>query len=264
MNIEKNIRAQARNALSGGWVTVIAAFFLLSMLIYLSNCVIMSFSNFTNIFTDDGKIKSGADVTFTIISCSAVLILVLLSPFKNGFYKICYQLSNGEKADFGEMFYFFKGNKYFTTLQFNLILALRIIVNLLIGLIPYFLLNLTVYLFSLQLLTTVAANEIIEIIRVILVVLAIVFAVFRSSALYITEFLFIEYDGECSSRLFKMSRAITKRHGKDLRRLFVSFLPWIALCFFALPAIYVFPYITTAFATSSKWLIKLYKEGTQI
>ena len=81
MNIEKNIRTQARNALSGGWVTVIAAFFLLSMLIYLSNCVIMSFSNFTNIFTDDGKIKSGADVTFTIISCSAVLILVLLSPF---------------------------------------------------------------------------------------------------------------------------------------------------------------------------------------
>lgn len=260
MNIEKTIRSQAKSALNGKWVAVTAGFFLLSAVVSLLITLVYVFGNFFCIWTEDDVIKNGYETAFTVIVCISVLIGVFLSPFKNGFLKLCYDIVSDKEADFGVMFYFFKRNKYLTTIQFNLIMAVKIIINILIGLIPYFILSQITYFFSIQLMPTVTANEIVFYIKIALVVLGIIFAVIRSVRLFITEFLYIENDAD-EKGIFQAARKINKKHGKSQRKLFYGFIPWIALCFFVLPMIYVFPYLTATFANSSKWLIKLYKEG---
>lgn len=264
MKIEKQIRFQAKDALKDNWISPLSGLFLLIAVNTLLVTLVYTAGFFMNIFTDEGELKSGCVITYTIIVCSSVLIAVLISPLKNGFMKICYKLSNGEEADYGDMFYFFSGNKYFQTLQFNLILAVKIIINILIGLIPFFILNITAWAFSLQLLTTVTANEIFSYANITLFVLGIIIAVLLSVKIIVSEFIFIDNDADDLAEVFAASRNILKKHKRDINNLFYSFILWIALCFFVFPALYVIPYITTAFATSSKWLIKLNKEGNTV
>lgn len=264
MKIEKQIRFQAKDALKNKWVSPISGLFVIIAAITLLVNLVYSAGFLTNIFNEEGNLKNGFDIAFTTIVCTAVLIAVLISPLLNGFMKICYSLSKEEDTGFGDVFYFFLGNKYFQTLQFNLIISVRIIFNILIGLIPFFILNSITYFFSIQLLTTVAANDIFGYVSTALFILGIIIGVLLSIKLIISEFVFIENDGENLSDVFKTSRAVLKKHKTDLNNLFYSFIPWIALCFFVLPSLYVIPYFTTSFATTSKWLIKLQKEGNTL
>lgn len=260
MNIEKQIRSQAKEALNGNWTAVISGFFVICGALVTAYVFTLAAGSLFNIWTEDGLLKRGCDGILTSIVCISVLIVILLSPFKNGFLKICYETTNGRKADFSDIFYFFKGNKYLNTLQFNLLIAVRIILNILIGLIPYFIFSLITYLFSIELMPTVTANEVVFIIKIVLISIGIAFAIINSSKYYLTDFLYIDNDGDTTD-VFKASKAILKVHKKSLRKLFLSFVFWLALCFFIIPSLYVVPYMTTSFAQSSKWLIILYKEG---
>ena len=260
MSIEKTIRSQARYSLKENWIPAISGFFLLATVFFLLVTFVVCAGDIFNIWTEDGLLKKNCENTLMIIVCLAVLLGVFLSPFKNGFYKLCYDIADNKKADFASMFYFFKGNKCLTTLQFNLLIAVRIILYLIIGLIPYYLLSIATYLFSIQLMPTVEANETVSVLKTIFIILAVVFAVTESVKLFLAEFLFIENDGD-SSEVFRCAKAISKVHGKSLRKQFLSFVFWIALCFFVFPLIYVLPYFSTTYANSSKWLIRLYKEG---
>lgn len=260
MSKEKTIKAQASSALSGNWVTAVAGLFFvfaLGLIIYL--CTQLAETIF-GIWTEDGMLKEGGDTVFTVIISAAVLGYVLISPVKNGFFKLCYNLSKGARADFGDLLYFFKRNNYIDTVEFNLLIAIRIIINILLALIPYFLIKAATIIFSVQLLTTVTANEIFSVINIILFILGIIIGLFLSVRLLTAEFAYIEFGNDFKT-VFTASRAIVKSYKKDLNGLFYSFIAWISLCFFVLPAIYVIPYFTTSFANSSKWLLKMYKEG---
>lgn len=260
METEKKIRTQAKNALNGNWTAAAAGLFLifaLSLLLFLLYYFAVNIINIFNGNTYDGVYEA----SIVILICLLVLSGFALSPVLNGFFKICYNIANKKEADFSDAFYFFKRNKYFTTVQFNLIIAFKIILNFIVGLIPYFAVTLITGIFSLQLLNTVIANEVFFSVQAFLFALGATFAVIRSLRLFITNFLYIENDRIDFQEIFSISRKINKIHSKDLTLLFFTFLAWIASCFFVLPAIYVIPYFTTAFANSSKWLIQLYKEG---
>ncbi len=260
MNVEKKIRSQAKEALDGNWLAVISGFFVLCGAVIIAYVFTLAAGSLFNIWTEDGLLRRGCDITLTVIVCVSVLIFLLLSPFKNGFYKICYEIARGRKADFGDVFYFFKRNKYLNTLQFNLITTVKIILNILIGLIPYFIFSLVTYLFSIELMPTVEANEVVFYAKTAIASLGLVFSVINCAKLFLTDFLYIENDGDMDG-VFKASRAILKVHKNSLKKLFLSFTFWLALCFFVVPGIYVVPYMTASFAQSSKWLIILYKEG---
>lgn len=260
MNVEKIIKAQSREAMNGKWISLVAGFLLLSAMICLVVTGVDLAVSVFGIRNENGMLKPNTENIFTVIVCTGVLVFMLLTPAKNGFLKICYNIASGKEGELKDAFYFFKRNKFLSALQFNLLLTVRFIVNILIGLIPFFILWAVTYFFSLQLLTTVTANEIAYYIQLVFFITGIVFGIIRSAKLYIADFLFIENDGETENTI-SASKAILKKHGKDAFRLFISFIPWIALCFFVLPAIYVIPYMSTSFATSSKWLIRLYKDG---
>lgn len=263
MNTEKKIRLQTKDYLKGNWVTAASGFFVLAASLFLVFAFEESFEYLFNIWTEDGALKSGSETVFTVIACVSVLAAILLSPFKNGFFKMCYNIVNDKEADLQDVFYFFKRNKYLTTLQFNLIMIIRIAFNFFIGLIPCIILNVLTFSFSVQLLPTVEANEIVFYINIVLIVLGVIYGIISSVKFFITEFLFIENDAEMSG-VFSVSGKIIKSYRKSILKLFLGFLPWIALCFFVVPSIYVVPYLTSTFADSSKWLIKLYKEGKVI
>lgn len=260
MSIEKTIKSQSRNSLADNWIPAAAGFLILfaaGIIAYLTTEIL---GYFGNIWTEDGLLKSGAEIPFTVSICCGVLAAVLISPLKNGFNKLCYNISVTGKADVQDLFYFFFRNKYIVTLEYNLITALKVILRILLGLIPYFIVKAMTLLFSIELLTTVTANDIFAAVEIILFILGIIAGLILSIPLLLSEFAYVEFDGDLG-KTFSASRAIIKEYRKSYFTLFFSFTPWILLCYLVLPAFYVFPYIVTSFANSSKWLLKLYKEG---
>ncbi len=260
MSIEKTIKSQSRTALSDNWITVVSGFFLVcaaALLVYLTGLI----SGYIgNIWDENGFLIRGNEIFFTVTVCLAVITAVLISPFKNGFYKLCYNISLTGNADFSDMFYFFKGNKYIITLEMNLIIALKALLRFVLGLVPYFIVKALTVFFSVELLTTVAANEIFSAVEIILLVIGAIAGVLLSIPLFVYQFAYIEFEDD-TEKVFNSSKSIIKKYKKNFYTLFFSFIPWIAMCFFVLPAIYAVPYITTSFADSSKWLLKLYKEN---
>ncbi len=263
MNINETIKSQSGNALKDNRIAATAGFLLLAAAISFVYIVFLIIGTAGDIWEENGAVKAGNDIYFMIMMCICVLTAIAVSPFKNGFMKLCYNIAKGNKGDVSDMFYFFKRNKYLNTIEFNLILTLKILLRIAIGLIPYFAVKVLTYFFSVQLLTTVTANDIFEIISAVLFVLGCIAGLILSVKLFADEFAYIEYEDNFET-VFKASKTIKKKYSKSYYALFFSFVPWVLLSLLVIPAIYVLPYLTTAFANSSKWLILLYKEGKMV
>ncbi len=260
MNIIEQLKSQSRNALKDNRVAATAGVLLFAAAISFVYIVFLIMGTAGDIWDENGALKAGNDIFITVMMCICVLTAVAVSPFKNGFMRLCYNIAKGNKGDVSDMFYFFKRNKYLNTIEFNLIIALKVLFRLILGLIPYFAVKAMTYFFSVQLLTTVTANDIFEVVSAVLFVLGCIAGLILSVKLFADEFAYIEYEDDLDS-VFKVSKIIKKKYSKSYFALFFSFAPWILLSLLVIPAIYVLPYLTTSFANSSKWLILLYKEG---
>ena len=96
---------------------------------------------------------------------------------------------------------------------------------------------------------------------IILLITSIITLLVDFAVLSVAQFLYIDNPNWEMKSYFKSAKIINKYHYYDNFKLCLSFLPWIASCYFVLPMFYVVPYFTESLATSAKWLIKLYKDG---
>ena len=259
MKAEKIIRAQARGALKGNWVAAVSGVFTV-LVFYL--LVFFIFSLTVNIFdvsTENGMIKSGGEISYLLILCFTFVLVVAVSPVKNGFTRLCYKIQSDGDADFKEIFYFFSGIKiYFKAIHFNILYALRRLLCYLIAAVPYAAFTLAVG--ALSVFITVSA-DIVFVIGTVLSALGIALGFLISLRFLPAQFIFA---AELEQNAFIANKYTVKGHYRDLIKLAVSFIPWALLCFFVLPALYVIPYFFTSAATSTKWLFKLYKEGKSV
>lgn len=254
------IRSQSRAALKGNWVAAVAGVFTLLAFIFLGEFIYSLLILSSGAFDANDNLRHGAEPVLLAVLCLSFLLIFALTPIKNGVFRMFYNLSENKKCELSDVFYFFNRNLYFKTLAFNALTALKLALNILIGLSPYIICSVICELFSDVILTTVSANEILETVKIILLSLGFAAAAVLSLRLLVTEFL---YGAQLSERPFTETRLTLKGHSADLFKLFISFILWILLCFFVLPIFYVIPYFLTSFATSTKWLFKLYKEGTR-
>lgn len=248
MEIEKKIRTQARGALVGKWSTAVAGLFVVFGVISIAACLLFAGVSGFDVYNEDDVLRQGSEPILCAVIGVVFLWLVIMSPIKNGFYRLCFNITNGRPAELSDIFYYFR-NGYFRTLGFNL----RIFIRKLLG---------ALFCFSLYILNLFTfQNVILESLYFGIGVTATAIWFVR---LLPSQFVFIEFCGMRVSDVLRLGSRLGSEHLKDYLLLVFSYIPWVLLCFLVLPALYVIPYMNTALATTSKWLINIFKEGNRI
>lgn len=260
MNTEKIIRSQAKKSLNGNWAVAVSGLFVLLAELFLVTVFYSILTGLTGLY-DGEKLKPGAEPIMIIILVFTLLLCFALSPFENGFYRLCYNIASDRSDGLRDMFYFFSGTKqYFKALQFNIIIALKKILYSIIGFAPYIFFEI---IKSIVLMTASSASltQTFGVVEAIIFAVCTVATVIINIRLVIPEFVFVD---NFEANVFDIAKAISKKHIKEYYKLIATFIIWILSCMFVLPALYVIPYLTTSLGTTSKWLINMYKEGKTV
>jgi len=256
MRTEKIIRSQAKESLKGNWTSAVAGFFLLFAAFLIVQALFELLLSVTGVLSGE-EVNKGSETKVLIISIVTFFLAFALTPFKNGFIRLCYNIALGRSDGLRDVFYFFSRiNLYVKALQFNIMMALRFVLYFFVALIPYILCLITDIIFF-----TTSENIAMTIIANVLLYLGIIAASFYSVRLFAYDFAFVD---NCEANPYRTANVILKNHSGDYYKLAFSFIFWILSCFFVLPALYVIPYFTTSLGTTSKWLINLYKEGKTV
>ncbi len=262
MRKEKIIRSQARDSLKGNWTAAVAGVFVLLAVIFILEASYELLCLSFGVFSDE-KIKSGYEFIYIAIVCFVSVFAFAVTPFINGYFRLCYNIACERSDGLRDIFYFFSGIKqYFKALLFNFIIALKTVLYTIISFIPY-----TMYrvfkdvILGTILKTDVSSHEFTAVIEIILFIIGVALAILISIRLFIYEFVFVD---NFEANVFGISKILKKNHLRDYYKLVFSFIFWILSCFFVLPGLYVIPYFMTSLGTTSKWLINLYKEGKTV
>ncbi len=255
MSIEKTVKNQAKKQLCGNWIFIICGVIAISLVLIAAQCISdIIMLAFDAIDMNTFEAKSSAGLTVVLASLTMYAIVFLLSPLLNGLYKIVCNISLKKSAEITDLFYFFKNKRYLKTILLNFFLfavfgIFSCIFNV-SGYISYFLEPF------------LEENPSFEILFNIIYVLAW----FISAAAVFTVYLvFVHYQLTAYAindslpiikYAFGMYLFAFKNLGAALK-LILSFIGWIALCFFVVPAFYVLPYLMTSMAVSAKWLMAI-------
>ena len=259
MNKEKLIKNQALTALKGSWLVLIAMALMISaVIIAISGLGSIAQLITKSVDVSTGLAKSGREFVYGLTDGLTYAVMFFFSPLINGFFKSAYIVAHNEIPSFWELFAFFKSPRlYFKTILLNLILVL--------------IMAAAVFAFSFGYLITIITDSLRTDNEAVITLLTAVLNIFFGSVsvllvsfVYLffvnyAMFLFVDNPNTnvfcCFGRGIKM---FVKNFGNTMR-LYFSFIGWIALCFFVVPAFYVLPYISASFATSAKWLISIEK-----
>lgn len=255
MSTEKNIVLQAKNNLKGNWVTLIMAGIFILATIYTiisAGYLVCTISNLLD-FENEDIIENAGLPYILIIVCIAICGLSV-SPLINGFFKMAYTIAKGYKITFADLFFYFnKTSHYFNTLLLNFIYA--IIMGAVIFAFNFnWILNLitnNIENDTLSFIAKIFAGSALNVLSIILI--GFFYILFVNSSM----FLYAENPNLNALKCFGIGVKISFKNFISYIKLFFGFSGWIALCFFVVPALYVFPYIAVSFATSSKWLISM-------
>lgn len=258
MSIEKTVKNQAKKQLCGNWTAVICGVVAISTALiaaqYVSNIILLVFDA---VDMKTFEAKSSATLTVALASLSMFAVVFLLSPLLNGLYKIVCNISLEKSAEITDLFYFFKNKRYFKTILLNFFLF---------AVFGFFscIFNVSGYI-SCFFEPFLEENPSFEVLFNIIYALAWLV----SAAAIVTVYLvFVHYQLTAyaindslpvTKYAFGMYLFAFKNLGAALKLIF-SFLGWIALCFFVVPAFYVLPYLFTSMAVSAKWLMAIDEE----
>ncbi|MGN1468099.1 MAG: DUF975 family protein [Ruminococcus sp.] len=257
MKKEKIIKKQARIAISkDNWPTLLVslsvAFMVLFCVIFIYQSLIYGF-NTVNTYT--GEFKKSKYILGNVFRIFYVLSLMGVSPVLNGFVKICCDVAKHSNGNVRDLFFYFKNpRRYFTAVFLNALQLL--IMGLIFGacLIPSAALFLAADYFEIVAIFIYAA-------AVILAIAGVLAALLILSRFVFSYYIFAEDENQGALTCISKAIRLSKGHTIDITKLLLSFIPWIALCFFILPVFYVIPYMTVSIGNSAKWLILLKEEA---
>ncbi|MGN1139450.1 MAG: hypothetical protein ACI4RM_08360 [Ruminococcus sp.] len=262
MEIEKQIKKQARESLKNNYISAVTSVFVIGGIVLVLYLLFHLNLLVFNVY--DENLEFNANTVYTNIVYYADvfvigLLAVFVSPVINGFFKLYYELAKNKETKLGYLFYFFIGiKKYFKTIMFNLLIAIFLIINFAIWFVPYT---------AVEIINNfkIIDGNVYSVISAVLYSLGIIGGVITSTGYFISEFTFVDDETkELSYFFYKFGSKIGRKHLKDIILLIFTLIPWIAFCFFVLPGFYVIPYFTESIATSAMWLIKLHKDGQDL
>ena len=257
MNTEKIIRKQAKKSLSGNWAVLIAALSAICILIITAIFVInLLASAFGIIDADNGDIYDEKMLLFVAISFAVEIALLFFAPLFNGTLKMCANTAATGRTEITDMFYFF-GNpgRYFRTVVLDAVLFY--ISNFASNFLNFYgyasdicNASLSDGFFANSAETTLILTAAFLLSLVVRVFVFLIF-VYYPLAIYAVD------DSMGIGRYMFGLIPFSFRHFGASLKLFLSFIGWILLCFFVVPAIYVLPYYLVSAVSSARWLFIL-------
>lgn len=255
MSTEKTIKNQAKKSLEGNWTIAISALFFvcaIAVLIIAGSSILTESFNLHSV-SDLENLDDGSAFLYGIITLIGNLAVCAVSPVINGVVKIFTNISMHGKTEIGDIFYYFKNaGDYFRSIFVNYVV--------------YFCFSfiggiLDIYGFVTAKIGVSLQNGVKFDILTALLILALIASIIIKIIVYI---IFVHYTlifhSMFDSFNFTMSIKFAIRHFGATIKLLFSFLGWILLCFFVVPAIYVVPYFISSAAVSTKWLYALDKD----
>lgn len=257
LQTEKQVKRQAREALKGNFVPLLAAMGLVFVAVLLAECVQSLLLVLTHtIDLDTEKVIEGKELLYYAIAVGTTMVFLLLAPLINGFCKAAAKTAVHKRCEAGDVFYYFRGaSRYFKTLLIDLLLyVLFSTITSVLDLSAY----LVKLMPQLEDLTFGFNGETALVVGVGVLTAAIRVLVYMLLVHYPLTVYALNDDVSVGRCVFG-SFPFALRHFPQLFRLGLSFLGWFALCFFVLPLLYVVPYFAVAAMTSSRWLLELDK-----
>ena len=253
MKTERIIKNQARKSLSGNRLPIIAGGSVVCIaLILFMNIVSMFAFVFNLVDLNTYEIADENKISYVVIASLIEMGFVFISPIINGVIKMAANVVLYEKTEVSDMFYFFRGiNRYLKTLLLNL--ALFVIYNVITGV-------LNAYLYASNALDADLTGSLnfdltSAILVLSMVVTVIVKVLFFLIVLYYPlSYYALDDSKPVSAYVFRLI-PFSLRHLGSAIKLTISFLGWILLCFFVVPAIYVLPYYLVSAVNSTRWLV---------
>lgn len=248
MNKEKLIKIQARQALKGNIVPIIAGCLLVCLVaILIENAFswVLIALNWYDFSTDE--VKSGFEFGANLLEMGVFALGWLFSPLVNGTVFAAANAAIHKKNAATDIFrYFTSPKRYFKTLVLNLLL-------LLLFSVPAALFNFPQYVEwifgdSLTGFWAGAAPVLANVCMAVMMVLIYMIFVHYPLMLYAVD------DSMNPLRCAFGFIGFSFRHFGALFKLLLSMFGWIALCFFVAPMFYSVPYLLVACANSARWL----------
>ena len=255
MSTEKIIKNHARGSLSGNWSSIIIAVLFFCAVILLVDCLVYLPSIYFKIVdTETGNFIKDREWIFNIINLVAYWIILFFSPIINGIYRMAFKTADCGKTELTDAFYYFKGiYRYFKTTLINLFLICTTTLLFYV---------LDVYRYATILLDSNLKDGFKFDIITLVLVLAMAISVILKVLVYIVfvHYPLIAYAEDENKSVVKYAFGyigFALRNLWKTIKLIISFIGWIALCFFVVPAFYVLPYILVSMSYSAKWLFTL-------
>ncbi|MCQ4023186.1 MULTISPECIES: DUF975 family protein [unclassified Ruminococcus] len=256
MTANSIIKKQARGYLQGGYACFAAALFVLLIPLSIANALETVVVFFDLDSASPAEISNHINEPIIVAVYGALLLAILIIfalslPLLSGFFKMAANAANGKKVSCRDLFFFFEKGRYACALRFNLSLVLRKLLWLVIAFLPGVL---VACLQKLELFSSFSWAF--TFIGVLFMSLGIAAFIALSVKYFLAQYLFVTADGseEQAKNAVALSVKLMKGNKKKYFSLLVSFMPWIVLTFFILPALFTVPYMMVSFADSAKWL----------
>ena len=240
MSKEKIVKKQAREAMKGNTLPIIAGMALSALIfVMLQNIMYVVMIAFDAINIETEKMNAGSDIPYYVTLASVVVAGVLLSPFFNGTYKTAANAVINNNCEVTDLFYFFKGfRRYMKTLIVNMTMVL------IYGTFTSVFEGLMKNVFG-------KANP-----------GAVIASVLSGLFAFLIYALFLHYplclyavdDSRSALRYMFGYIGFSFKHFWAFIRLVFSMIGWLLLCFFIAPVFYVGPYALCAAINSARWL----------
>ena len=255
MTAEASLKKQAKSILAqNNWVKSIVGG-LCSMSVLGAFLIIF---NFASMYLSEDVLKKPVELGINIaISVAALVVFILLSPVYTGYIRFIAQCRGRETGDIKDVFYYFQRGKYADTVQLNLLLALKK--------------TALVILFFIPAAAAITCGEFFKDIKTILQICAMWLLIlgalgyFLISRFYsLAQYLYVsDFHYRKERELVRASSYIVRKNFSKIISVYISFIPWMLLCFFAIPAVMVYPYFKHTTVLSYSYIYELENENPQ-
>lgn len=248
LTISSNIiKSTAITHLKGNWTRACFS----ALILVFSILVVLYSSSFLNVI--------GGNFLVLFFKYSAYVTVIL--PLFLGLFRFFWRMiSNCEDNPISVFYYFSDLKLYLKTLKFALRLFIKFLPVIIIVLIP----NLIIYLFSTEIIFNLFDLPIplwsrnLELPILFFQAFAKVILAFYGLKFYISPFIFVANSDIEVEEIIYASSVISKKTSLDFIFLFLSFIGWIIISFFAIPVIFTLPYMITAYVVHTNIVVNEY------
>lgn len=270
MNIRKQVKQNARRAMTGNWGKAICIFMILIAIFIVFGLLqgmlslIFDIPDFGDIFFPS-YYHPYNETTIPLISVAMSVVFMLLGMFINsplifgvkGWY---YRIVSGENEDVGEIFSFFSRVKlFFKAIWHDINIGARMCLwSVIFAAIPASVCTAGALVLQNPEYTDLyrLGGVTLLLIGGILTILAQIFLLIFTNRYFLSAYLIAEDNTLTVSKAIKTSVRCTKGSRGALLVLDLSFIPWVLFSFLLFPLLYFVPYYSASNALYAKYLIE--------